>query len=97
MSKVTKKTRKLNEPVVMGSDTITEVSWNDPVKWKVMKHMFRGNGGDERLTNFYAALLNQPPSVVDELGAEDIAAVWKEVQHFFASMQDLPQGLSEAT
>ena len=91
------KTHTLKEAVLIGSEKLTAVSWQEPLKWKVMKFMFRGAEGDERLSNFYSALLNLPPSTIDELSAEDVQSVFKSVSHFFVGMQDLPLGPSEET
>ena len=76
--------------MTIGTETINDVSWMVPLKWKVMKHMYRGTTLDEQLSNFYSALLNLPPSTIDEMNVEDVQHVFDTVKPFLLRTEDSP-------
>ena len=90
-------TYDLQRSLLIGSEKIEQVSWKIPIKWRVMKKMFRGTGEDERMTNFMAALLNLPPTTIDELDVMDYQAIMKEIEPFFVNIRDMQQAQSLAT
>lgn len=73
---------KLREPIQFGSETITELTLRKP-KAKDFRNMpAEPNVGD--LLNLAGRLSGQPPSVIDELGVDDMLEVLGIVEVFIA-------------
>lgn len=68
-----KKTVKLKEPIHVGSEVISELHFRKP-KARDLKVM-KGKGGMSDLLDLAAALSDQPPSVIGEMGIDDTMEV----------------------
>lgn len=75
------KTITLAEPVEWGEDTITEVRLRKP-KGKHFKKLPVDPKTFGDIFPFVAAISDQPPAVLDELGTEDILEVMDAVADF---------------
>lgn len=83
------KTVKLKEPIQHGSDTITELTLRKPKAKDFRKLPLEPNFGD--ILDLIARLAGQPPSVIDEMAAEDLTEVADHVAGF------MPAGLGTGT
>jgi hypothetical protein len=71
---------KLKEPIKHGSELITEFTVRKP-KAKDLRGLPKDpNTGD--MLNFAGRLCGQPPSVIDELGMEDVNELLEVVGNF---------------
>lgn len=73
-------TVKLNEPVEHGSETITEMTVVKPRGKHLRKLPANPTTGDN--LDLLARLTGHPPSVIDELGADDIEKLSMAVEGF---------------
>lgn len=77
------KTLKLKEPVQFGSDTISELILKKPKAKHFRNLPSQPDVGD--ILDLASKLCDQPPSLIDELGVEDMAALLEVVHDFFPS------------
>lgn len=75
------KTIPLAEPVEWGEETITEIKLRSP-KGKHFKKLPVEPKTFGDIFPFVAAISDQPPAVLDELGAEDIISLMDAVADF---------------
>lgn len=82
---MTAKVVKLKTKIQHGSETVAVLEFQ-PLKAKHLRKMPMNPGLSDML-NLAGDLCAQPPSVMDELSAEDTAAVLEVVGGFFGSFQ----------
>jgi hypothetical protein len=71
---------KLKEPIQNGTDRIVELTIRAPKAKDFRKLPMNPNMGD--ILDLVSRLSGQPPSVIDELGVEDLSAVSGVVENF---------------
>lgn len=72
---------KLKEPIKHGSETISELVFRKPKAKDFRSVPMEPNMGD--ILNLVGKLSGQPPSVIDELGTEDMMEACAKVSGFF--------------
>lgn len=77
---------KLAEPIVYGSETISELEVRKPKAKDLRKFPSNSKTLGEML-DFAGGLCGQPPSVIDELSIEDALKLFEVIMNF------LPDGL----
>ena len=74
----------LKEPITFGSETISSLTLH-PLKARDMKSLKLGDSGGMEMGDFLGVISSsarQPPSVVDELGVEDLLACVEVITDF---------------
>lgn len=80
---MSQKTVKLKDPIQFGSETISELVLQKPKAKHFRALPTQPDTGD--ILNLAGKLCGQPPSVIDELSIEDMAAVMEAVSDFLPS------------
>lgn len=71
---------RLHKPIVLGSETISELTFREPVAKDLRKMSMKPSTGE--VLDLAAALTNQPPSTIDRLSIKDTHRVLEIVGDF---------------
>jgi len=72
----------LKHPIILNDQQITELKLADRLKIKHMKAMDAASGEIGKIAALIGALAELPMAAVDQIDAEDVAAITEAVSHF---------------
>lgn len=80
-------TVELKTPIEAHGEPIKFLEIPLPLKYKHVKAMFRGSNQEEQVTALLVSVFKIPPSSVDELTVEDVAAIMGALGPFLEPFQ----------